>query len=152
MTNDQARRNDEVRMTKRPVAISVLLSGFDILASFVIRHSCFVIFSSCEPPVCCRPDRGTAPSSKPAFRISRDQRSRRALLVSRWPRRCLQPQRRRSFRRGTVSKPDGNQLRSSPVPRHTRPNHLPLLWSSASARVFPDKIFGRVPYLKRRWL
>jgi len=43
MTNDEARMNDEIRMTKR--SIRTLFGHFGIRTSFVIRHSCFVIVS-----------------------------------------------------------------------------------------------------------
>src|SRR6478736_8744615 len=41
MTNDQARNNDEIGMTKRSFAPR--LRHLSILAYFVTRHSCFVI-------------------------------------------------------------------------------------------------------------
>src|SRR2546428_14096267 len=41
MTNHEARRNDEIRMTMG--VLRALLLHLDIRASFVIRHSCFVI-------------------------------------------------------------------------------------------------------------
>ncbi len=42
MTNYECRRNDKIRMTKS--ALRLLLRYLVIRASFVIRHSCFVIF------------------------------------------------------------------------------------------------------------
>src|SRR6266404_4055795 len=43
MTNDEIRRNDEIRMTKPPIghASAIRHSNFGILSSFVIRHSSF---------------------------------------------------------------------------------------------------------------
>src|SRR2546421_5779799 len=46
MTNDEARRNDEIRMTKKPDAA---LRHSDIRASFDIRHSGFVICGASAP-------------------------------------------------------------------------------------------------------
>src|SRR6266550_7292062 len=41
MTNDEYRRNDEIRMTN--LAASTFFRHLTILPSFIIRHSCFVI-------------------------------------------------------------------------------------------------------------
>jgi hypothetical protein len=43
MTNDECRRNDEIRMTN--LAASISFRHLSIRACFVIRHSCFVIDS-----------------------------------------------------------------------------------------------------------
>jgi hypothetical protein len=40
MTNDEARRNDEIQMSKK---LCLSFRHLSIRASFVIRHSCFVI-------------------------------------------------------------------------------------------------------------
>src|SRR5436309_10350147 len=57
MTNDEIRRNTEIRMTKPPIALLRVLrhSSFGFLSSFVIRHSSFD--NLCEPgsrPQCMR--------------------------------------------------------------------------------------------------
>jgi hypothetical protein len=44
MTNDECRMNDEARMTK-DLGVQDGFSDFVIWVSFVIRHSCFVIWS-----------------------------------------------------------------------------------------------------------
>jgi hypothetical protein len=44
MTNDEARKNDETQMIKKN--LGVLLRHLGISASFVIRHSGFVIVST----------------------------------------------------------------------------------------------------------
>ena len=45
MTNDEARRNAEC--SNDEIAGKARLGSFGLRASFVIRHSCFVIFYSC---------------------------------------------------------------------------------------------------------
>src|SRR4029077_4636331 len=125
MANDEARMNDETQMTKR--SRRYYARYLSILAFVGIRHSCFVIFSSCESRACSRRGREIAPSSKRASRTFPYRIERRVLLISRKLRRNLRPRTRQSFLRVKVSTPGGNPLQLLSVRDRTRPTSHPIV-------------------------
>src|SRR6266550_1667182 len=138
-TGVEARRNNETPMTRGDPIMPMLFS-------------CFVIYLfSYGQQAYCRPGHETAPSNKPASPFSRCRTKHRAILVSQCSRRCLQLQKRPSFRREKVSTPDDNQRRLSSAQDRTQPTRPPCRSSWVSTRVFPDKTFVRVPCPKQRW-
>src|SRR4029077_17756987 len=125
MANDEARMNDETRMTKK--SRRYYARYLSILAFVVIRHSCFVIFSSCESRACSRRGREIAPSSRQVSRTFPCRIERRVLLISRTLHRNLPPRTRQSFLRVKVSTPGGNPHRLSSVRDRTRPTCHPFV-------------------------
>src|SRR5437870_9590306 len=146
MTNDEARRNDEIRMTKDCGVMSMLFSCFVIRISFVLRHLVF----SYGQRVYCHRGHEIAPSNKQASRFWEYRRSRRAILVSQSWRRCRPLQRQPSFHRATGARPDDTQPQWWLGQNRTRPTLLPFAFVPVLARGFPDKTFARVPCPKRQ--